>query len=318
MMKRTRTILTGFGLMLALGTTLLGHMALRTAVPAADSTVTAAPSSIALTFTQAPDLSVSKLDLSGPSGVVGLTNLHVMDERTLMATVSGHMPDGSYTVAWQSAGDDGHVQKGTYSFTLKRAVQTTTDHADHLRHHFDPATDAKRFDDPARDAWQMPDRVIQALGVRDGMSVADVGAGTGYFTVRLARVGAGVKVYAADIEPAMVDHLKKRAADEHLVNVTPVLASDTSPNLPAPVDLVLVVNTYHHIGRRSEYFRNLRRSLTPGGRIAIVDFRKDAPEGPPVEFRFTPDQIRSEMAAAGFSATGEHDFLPRQHLLVFR
>jgi cyclopropane fatty-acyl-phospholipid synthase-like methyltransferase len=164
----------------------------------------------------------------------------------------------------------------------------------------------------------MPDRVIQALDVREGMRVVDIGAGTGYFSVRLARIGPGVTVYAADIEPAMVDHLKKRASDERLSNVVPVLASETAPNLPEAVDLVLVVDTYHHIGRRPEYFRDLRRSLRPGGRIAIIDFRKDAPEGPPVEFRFSAEQIRAEMRDAGFSLLEAHDFLPRQHFLVFR
>ncbi len=198
------------------------------------------------------------------------------------------------------------------------AVPASHGQADHMQHRFDPAQDAKRFDDPARDTWQMPDRVIQALAVQDGMSVADIGAGTGYFSVRLARTWSGVKVYAADIEPAMVDYLTKRAADEDLANVLPVLATETSPSLPGKMDLILVVDTYHHIGRRPEYFRNLRRSLAAGGRIAIVDFRQDAPEGPPAEFRFTPEQIQAEMKEAGFSLMESHDFLPRQHFLVFR
>jgi cyclopropane fatty-acyl-phospholipid synthase-like methyltransferase len=202
--------------------------------------------------------------------------------------------------------------------TVGAQSQTSPEHADHMRHRFDPAQGAKQFDHPARDTWQMPDRVIQALDVREGMRVVDIGAGTGYFSVRLARIGPGVTVYAADIEPAMVDHLKKRASDERLSNVVPVLASETAPNLPEAVDLVLVVDTYHHIGRRPEYFRDLRRSLRPGGRIAIIDFRKDAPEGPPVEFRFSAEQIRAEMRDAGFSLLEAHDFLPRQHFLVFR
>lgn len=191
-------------------------------------------------------------------------------------------------------------------------------HADHMKHRFDPARDAGSFDDPARDGWQMPDRVIQALGIREGMKVADIGAGTGYFSVRLAKAAAGVTVFAADIEPAMLDHLKKRAAGEKLANITPVLAGEASPNLPAPVDLVLVVNTYHHIGSRPGYFRTLRKSLTPSGRIAIIDFRKDAPEGPPAQFRFTPEQIEAEMRQAGFALEQAHAFLPRQHFLVFR
>lgn len=190
---------------------------------------------------------------------------------------------------------------------------------DHMQHRFDdPAKFAKSFDDPKRDAWQLPDRVIAALQLKEGMTVADIGAGTGYFTMRLAKASPKVAVYAADIEPSMVDYLKTRAASEHLRNVVPVLASASGPNLPTPVDVVLVVDTYHHLPSRAAYFRDLRKSLAPGGRIAIVDFRKDAPEGPPVHFRFTPEQIEAEMAQAGFRLDARHDFLPRQHFLIFR
>lgn len=189
---------------------------------------------------------------------------------------------------------------------------------DHMQHKFDPATSAKSFDDPARDAWQMPSRVIEALALRPGMSVADIGAGTGYFSMRLAAVSPQVTVFSADIEPAMVAHLKKRAADEGRANVVGVLAGETSPNLPKPVDVILIANTYHHIGSRANYFKRLRQSLTPSGRVAIVDFRKDAPDGPPVEFRFTVDQIVAEMTQAGFSLDATHQFLPRQNFLIFK
>ena len=188
----------------------------------------------------------------------------------------------------------------------------------HMEHKFDdPARYAKSFDDPARDAWQMPSRVIEALALKPGMKVADVGAGTGYFSMRLAKT-PGVSVFAVDIEPKMIDYLKKRAASEHANNVTAVLAGAASPNLPEPVDVILVVDTYHHLPNRASYFRDVRKSLKPGGRIAIVDFRKDAPEGPPVHFRFTPQQIQDEMKQAGYQLDASHDFLPRQHFLIFR
>jgi cyclopropane fatty-acyl-phospholipid synthase-like methyltransferase len=189
---------------------------------------------------------------------------------------------------------------------------------DHMQHKFDdPERFAKSFDDPARDAWQMPSRVIDALALEPGMTVADIGAGTGYFTSRLAKV-PGVKVLAADIEPKMVEYLARRAAAEKASNVTAVLAGATSPNLPEPVDVILVVDTYHHLPDRPAYFRALRASLRPGGRIAIVDFRKEAPDGPPAHFRFTPQQIAAEMKQAGYRLDATHDFLPRQHFLVFR
>ena len=201
---------------------------------------------------------------------------------------------------------------------LARAQQQPPGKPDHMQHRFDdPAKFAKSFDDPQRDAWQMPARVINELRLTEGMAVADIGAGTGYFTMRLAKVSPKLTVYAADIEPSMVDHLKTRAAAEHL-NVVPVLAAASGPNLPKPVDVVLVVDTYHHLPSRPAYFRDLRKSLTPGGRVVIIDFRKDAPEGPPVHFRFTPEQIEAEMTQAGFRLESRHDFLPRQHFLIFR
>jgi cyclopropane fatty-acyl-phospholipid synthase-like methyltransferase len=190
---------------------------------------------------------------------------------------------------------------------------------DHMEHKFDdPARFAKSFDDPKRDAWQMPSRVIESLALKPGMKVADIGAGTGYFSMRLAKVPAGIAVFAVDVEPAMIDHLKKRAVTEKVTNVTTVLAGAASPNLPELVDVVLVVDTYHHLPNRPAYFRELRKSLKPGGRVAIIDFRKDAPEGPPVHFRFTPQQIEEEMSQAGYRIEASHDFLPRQHFLIFR
>lgn len=124
-------------------------------------------------------------------------------------------------------------------------------HVDHMEHSFaDVERYAKSFDNPARDAWQMPDRVIATLGLKAGESVADVGAGTGYFTVRLAKSATAPKVFASDIEPKMVKHLQHRATAEGLKNVTAVLARTDSPNLPEPVDVILIVDTYHHIPNR--------------------------------------------------------------------
>ena len=112
--------------------------------------------------------------------------------------------------------------------------------------------------------------------------------------------------------------LKDRAAKEKLDNVTPVLAGANSPNLPEPVDVVLVVDTYHHIGSRETYFRDLRKSLKPGGRVAIIDFKPDSPEGPPKEFRFPIERFRSEMEKAGFTLAAQQTFLPRQVFLIFQ
>jgi ubiquinone/menaquinone biosynthesis C-methylase UbiE len=189
--------------------------------------------------------------------------------------------------------------------------------ADHMEHHFDPKESAKSFDDPARDAWQLPDQVIAALNLKRGQIVADIGAGTGYFSVRLAKSEAAPKVYAADIEPSMVSYLRERAAKEGLKNVIAVQAAADRPNLPEPVDLILIVDTYHHIGDREAYFRRLARSIKPGGRVAIIDFKPDSPEGPPNEFRFPLEKFKSEMGKAGYKLAAQHNLLPRQQFLIF-
>jgi ubiquinone/menaquinone biosynthesis C-methylase UbiE len=201
--------------------------------------------------------------------------------------------------------------------TFAQSKDQPKSHADHMEHRFDAAESAKSFDDPARDAWQLPDRVIAALNLKPGQVVADIGAGTGYFSVRLAKSPPAPKVYAVDIEPSMVTYLQERAARENLPNIVAVRASAASPNLPEPVDLVLIVDTYHHIGNREAYFRGLAKSLKPGGRVAIIDFKPDSPEGPPKEFRFPLEKFQSEMAAAGYKLAARHSFLPRQQFLIF-
>jgi SAM-dependent methyltransferase len=190
---------------------------------------------------------------------------------------------------------------------------------DHMEHSFaDAEKYAKSFDDPTRDAWQMPDRVIAALGLRPGQSVADIGAGTGYFSVRLARTPSAPKVFAVDIEQSMVDYVQARAKREGLANIVGVKAGADRSNLPEAVDVVLIVDTYHHIPNRVAYFAALKTRMKPGAKLAIVDFKKDAPgEGPPREFRFTPEQISGELAKAGFTLQSHHDFLPRQMFLIY-
>ena len=104
------------------------------------------------------------------------------------------------------------------------------------------------------------------------------GAGTGYFSVKIAKRVPEGKVFAADVEPDMVRYLGQRAGREHVSNLVPVQARGDAANLPEPVDLVLVVDTYHHIGRRIAYFSKLKSSLRPGARLAIIDFKADSPD----------------------------------------
>ena len=187
------------------------------------------------------------------------------------------------------------------------------------RHSFGDAEKwAHVFDDPERDAWQKPHEVIQALALEPGAAVADIGAGTGYFSARLANMLKTGRVYAVDIEPGMVKYLAERAKREGLANLVPVSGASGSPNLPAKVDLALFVDVYHHVDARERYFRDLRKALNPGGRVAVIDFRLDSPEGPPKAARIAPERVKAEMKKAGYVLEAEHSFLPRQYFLVFR
>jgi SAM-dependent methyltransferase len=174
------------------------------------------------------------------------------------------------------------------------------------------------FDDPERDAWQKPHEVIQALALRPDARVADLGAGTGYFSARLANMVPQGRVYGVDIEPDMVRYLAERAKRENLGNLVAVLGRPEDPRLPEAVDLILLVDVYHHIDDRARYFHKLRQSLRPGGRVAIIDFKMESPEGPPPAARVAPGKVKSEMKAAGYALAGEHRFLPHQYFLVFQ
>jgi ubiquinone/menaquinone biosynthesis C-methylase UbiE len=174
------------------------------------------------------------------------------------------------------------------------------------------------FDDPKRDAWQKPHEVIEALNLKPDAVIADVGSGTGYFAVRLANMVPKGRVYGVDVEPDMVKYLAERAQREKRGNLIAVAGTASDPRLPEKADLVLLVDVYHHVEDRERYFRNLRASLKPGGRIAVIDFRLDSAEGPPRAARVAPQRVIDELQAAGYRLSKQHDFLPNQYFLVFR
>ena len=187
------------------------------------------------------------------------------------------------------------------------------------RHNFDdPARWARRWDTPQRDRWQQPERILRLLELRDGMRVADIGAGTGYFTVRLARAVPAGTVYAVDIEPSMLEWIAQRAQREGLENVRTVRATPDDPRLPEPVDLVFVVNTWHHVEGRVDYLKRLLARLRPGGRVAVLDYRPDWDgPGPPKRIRLTLDAVRGELEAAGYRVVrAEPKATDRQYLIV--
>ncbi len=179
----------------------------------------------------------------------------------------------------------------------------------------------EEFESAERDAQQKPDEVVRALNLSPGDVVADIGAGTGYFTRRFAKaVGDDGIAYAVDLEPNMLKYVAERAEKDGQLNIVPVLATTSSPMLaPSSVDLFFICNTIHHIGARDEYYGILARDLRPSGRFAIVDFRKDADltEGPSKAMRIAKQSLIDEVTAAGFRLVEDHDFLPVQYFLVF-
>ncbi|MFO0746432.1 MAG: class I SAM-dependent methyltransferase [Myxococcota bacterium] len=191
--------------------------------------------------------------------------------------------------------------------------------SDHMERRFDDAEHwATVFDAPDRDAWQRPDVVVAALVARPDLRVVDLGAGTGYFTMRFARALPAGSVVAADIEPTLLEHTAARAAHEGLGNVATQLGQPDDPALGAwagTIDLLFVCDTYHHLGERVAYFRKVRALLAPGGRVAIVDFLVDSPRGPPREHKIAPEQVVAELGEAGFDLVRRHPDLPDQYLL---
>lgn len=188
-----------------------------------------------------------------------------------------------------------------------------------MNHRFeDPEHWAKVFDDPKRDEWQKPDEVLRELALSPAEVVADLGAGTGYFSVRLARALPKGRVLAIDVEPRLVEHMRERAKREGTPNLEAVLGSHDDPKLPERVGVVLVVDTYHHIGDRPDYFRRVKGHLAEDGRVVIVDFKKGSfPVGPPDAHKLAPEVVVSEMATAGFRHCKSFD-LPYQYMLTFR
>ena len=178
----------------------------------------------------------------------------------------------------------------------------------------------RSLEDPARDGWQQPDQVVYSLDLKSDDEVADIGAGSGYFTVRLAKgVGASGRVYAIDVEQKMLDYIDRRAEREKLENIQTVLADPDDPRLgSSSVDVIFVCNTLHHVQKRAQYLRLLARALRPGGRLAIVEFHKrPMPVGPRVEMKIDRKTCLKETEAAGFRLVKKFVFLKYQYFLVF-
>jgi len=238
----------------------------------------------------------------------------VMDEHGNHPPMQGH---GHGAAHQQHAR---HGQPAQHGHNASPSDHAHSDAAQHTHHNrFDDAEKwSKSFDDPARDAWQMPNELIAALGLKPDDVVADLGAGTGYLAVRLATQVSKGKVFAADLSKDMVAFLTKRAKDNKINNLVAVQASELSPNLPEKVDVAVLLDVNHHIEGRTDYFKRFSHSLKPGGRVAIIDFRPDSPAGAPKHMRLPVSKVDEEMKSAGYERVAAHDFLPRQYFLVYR
>jgi arsenite methyltransferase len=169
------------------------------------------------------------------------------------------------------------------------------------------------LEDPQRDVWQKPHEVVMALGLKTTETVADIGAGSGYFTRRFA-MHAG-KVYAVDIDAKLLEAAMKDAPK----NVEAVLATPDDPMLPAAsVDTIFFCDVLHHIDGRAAYYPKLAKALKPGGRIVAIEFyKKPLPLGPPESMKISEEELVAELKAAGFRKTNSFDFLPYQYFMVF-
>ena len=173
---------------------------------------------------------------------------------------------------------------------------------------------------PDRSEWQQPDRVMDALNIADGFRVADVGAGGGWFTIRLARrVGPNGVVYAEDIQPEMIASIEQRVKREDLANVVIQPGTASDPKLPAGLNAVLMVDTYPQLREPIAVLKSIARSLAPNGKLGIVEFKPDGAGGPGPELsdRISSDVVKRQAEAAGLKLISHETFLKYQYLLIF-
>jgi ubiquinone/menaquinone biosynthesis C-methylase UbiE len=174
---------------------------------------------------------------------------------------------------------------------------------------------------PEREAEEAPEEALDAIGISKGATVADIGAGVGYFTWRLAaRVGPAGKVYAVDVQPGMLQQLRQNMAERKLTNYEAVLGADDDPRLPvAGVDLALLVDVYHEFSQPRKMLQKIRASLKPEGRMVLLEYRKEDPKVPiRPEHKMSVAEVKAEIEPEGFRLEKTLETLPRQHILIFR
>ncbi len=201
-------------------------------------------------------------------------------------------------------------------------AQDTIKRDPHQMHrlHRDPKAYIGSLEDPKRDAYQKPDEVIAALALKPGEVIADIGAGSGYFSFRLAHhVGDKGRVYAVDVSPDMILHINRRTRELKVNNVLSILADPDDPLLPdLSIDRFFFCDSWHHIDNQKKYLSSIKRMLKPGGQVAMIDFHKrDLPVGPPLKMKIAREDVIEQMESNGFRLSKEHTFLPYQYFLIF-
>lgn len=205
---------------------------------------------------------------------------------------------------------------------LTASGQDAVPRDEHQMHrvHRDPKAYIGMLEDPQRDAYQKPHEVLTALGIKQGEMIADIGAGSGYFTFRLAHhAGENGKVYAVDVNPDMILHLNRRIRELKARNVVSILAAADDPLLSDhSVNRFFFCDSWHHIRAQTKYLSLVRKMLKPGGEVIMIDFHKrKQPVGPPLPMRIAREDLLQQMESNGFHLKQEHTFLPYQYFLVF-
>jgi len=205
---------------------------------------------------------------------------------------------------------------------LSVAAQDAVPRDEHEMHrlHNDPKAYIGALEDPKRDAYQKPQEVMTALGIKPGEVIADIGAGSGYFTFRLAlHVGDKGRVYAVDVSPDMILHINRRIRELNVNNVVSVLSDPDDPLLPDhSIDRFFFSESWHHIENQTKYLALMKRMLKPGGEVVMIDFqKKDLPLGPPLQMKIGREDLIKQMESHGFRIRKEYTFLPYHYFLIF-
>jgi ubiquinone/menaquinone biosynthesis C-methylase UbiE len=161
-------------------------------------------------------------------------------------------------------------------------------------------------------------KVIETLKIKPGLRIGDLGSGSGLFSRPLAKkVGDKGIVYAIDVDPGLLKHVEKTAAEQKITNIKTVLATEDDAKLPEKVDLIVIIDTLHHIGNQGPYLKGLKKYLKRGGRVAIIDFSNEWPAGHE-SMRYSLDQLEGWMKDAGFKRIEKHDFLQNNFFVIYR